>query len=101
MMEFVEVAAKGLGRLLVARGVDPERLHVHVSEIAPGTRPHPPHTHPGLEAIYVLDGHGSVEVEGVAHPLGPGECILMDTTRLHGLVNTGSARMRYLVIITP
>lgn len=101
MMEHVEVAAKGLSRLLVAQGIDPERLHVHVSEIASGTRSHPPHTHPGLEAIYVLEGHGAVEVEGVVYPLGPNECIVMDTTRLHGLVNTGSARMRYLVVITP
>ena len=99
-MEFVEATAKGLGRLLVAKGMDPDRLHVHITEIAPGERPHPPHTHTGAEAIYVLEGRGAVEVEGVAHALGPNECVIMDTTRLHGLVNTGSVKMRYLVIIT-
>jgi mannose-6-phosphate isomerase-like protein (cupin superfamily) len=101
MAEFRVVNAKGIRRLLAAPGVDPERLHLHVSEIGPGERPHPPHTHPGLEAIYVLEGQGTVEVDGVPHDVGVNECILMDTTRQHGLVNTGSVRMRYLVIITP
>jgi uncharacterized cupin superfamily protein len=100
MMDFVEVAAKGVGRLLVAKGVDAERLHIHISEIGPGERPHPPHTHAGLEAIYVLEGNGTLEVDGQAYPLGANQCMLLDTTRIHGLLNTGTAKMRYMVIIT-
>jgi uncharacterized cupin superfamily protein len=100
MKDFVEGTAKGVSRMLVAQGVDPERLHIHISEVSPGERPHPPHTHAGLEAIYMLEGHGTLEVEGVAHQLGPNECIVLDTTRVHGLLNTGTVPMRYMVIIT-
>jgi uncharacterized cupin superfamily protein len=100
MTDFVEVTAKGVSKFLVAQGVDPERLPIHVSEVGPGERPHPPHAHSGLEAIYILEGRGTLEVEGVAHGLGPNECMVLDTTRAHGLLNTGTTRMRYMVIIT-
>jgi mannose-6-phosphate isomerase-like protein (cupin superfamily) len=48
----------------------------------------------------MLEGQGTLEVEGVSHRLGPNECMVLDTTRVHGLHNTGTVPMRYLVIIT-
>jgi hypothetical protein len=71
-MQFVHHEVKGLRRMLVAEGIDPQRLHVHLSEIGPGTRAHPAHAHEGVDA-----------------------------TREHGLVNTGPGRLRYLVITAP
>ena len=99
-MKFSPVQAKGLNQCLVAENVDPQKLRVHISVIEPGTRAHPPHTHTGVEAFYVLEGNGVIEVEGEQHALGPNEVIMIDPTRLHGLANTGSTQMRYMVIIT-
>ena len=99
-MDFKEVQAKGLARCLVAEGVDPGKLHVHLSELEPGTSAHPPHAHQGTEAFYVLEGSGTIDVEGGRHSLGPNHAIVIDAARQHGLANTGSTRMRYLVITT-
>ncbi len=99
-MKLSEVKVKGLSKCLVAEHIDPDKLHIHISEIEAGTRAHPPHTHQGVEAFYVLEGIGTVEVEGERYILGPNEAIVLDPARLHGLVNTGSTRMRYMVIIT-
>jgi uncharacterized cupin superfamily protein len=99
-MKFSQVQAKGLSKCLLADGLDPDRLHLHVSEIEAGASAHPPHAHAGAEAFYVLEGNGTIEVEGERHSLGPNEAIVLDAARAHGLTNTGSTRMRYLVIIT-
>lgn len=99
-MGFTVQPAKGLGRYLVDSGIDPQRLRVHISEIAPGTSAHAPHTHTGVEAFYVLEGHGTLKVDGeTPQPLGPNDVIILDPAKLHGLTNTGDVPMRYMVII--
>jgi mannose-6-phosphate isomerase-like protein (cupin superfamily) len=54
-----------------------------------------------VEAFLVLEGNGTVETEGSSHPIGPEECLVLDATREHGLVNTGPGKLRYLVITAP
>lgn len=105
-MSFAERQAKGLARCLVEEGLNPETLRFHISEIAPGTRAHPPHTHHAIEAFYVLEGHGAVEIGDPAgeagverFEIGPNEALILDARTLHGLVNTGATPMRYMVII--
>jgi mannose-6-phosphate isomerase-like protein (cupin superfamily) len=100
-MAFTTRQAKGLTRCLAETGIDPEKLRFHISEIAPGTRAHPPHTHAAVEAFYVLEGHGAVEVGAERHEIGPNEAIILDAAVEHGLVNIGDTPMRYVVIITP
>jgi mannose-6-phosphate isomerase-like protein (cupin superfamily) len=90
---------KGISRLLIDSSIDPDRLHFHISEIEPGTRAHPPHTHDGVEAFYILEGEGTVEVQGECQTLKANEAIVIDPGVPHGLVNTGSTRMRYIVMI--
>ena len=99
-MKFSEVKTKGVLKCLVAENVNTEKLRFHISEIEAGTRSHPPHTHEGIEAFYVLEGNGEIEVEDERYQLGPNEACMLDPTKLHGLINTGSTRMRYMVIIT-
>ncbi len=99
-MPFTTRQAKGLAKCLVETGIDPEKLRVHISEIAAGTRAHPPHTHDAVEAFYVLEGHGAVEVGRERQAIGPNEAIILDARVLHGLENTGTTPMRYMVIIT-
>ena len=100
-----ETRRRGLGRGLSAlfgeEGDSPESAGAasdgdHVTES--GT-PVDTHEHAGVEAFYILEGHGTIEVEGEKHSLGPNEIILLDASKPHGLSNAGATPLRYLVII--
>lgn len=100
MSSFRAYQPKGVNRLLVDPAVDPDRLRIHISEIEPGTSAHPPHMHEGVEAFYVLEGEGVLEIGEERYPLRANEGIVLHPGTLHGLVNSGTGRMRYMVIIT-
>ena len=90
---------KGLTRCLVDEDISEEDLHIHISEIAPGTRAHPPHSHEGIEAFYVLEGEGTLEVGEERYLLHANEAAILDAGKVHGLANTGASPMKYMVII--
>jgi len=98
-MKFSTMQAKGLDQSLVAEGIDPQKLRVHISEVEAGSRSHSSHTHTGVEAFYMLEGHATIEVEDERYSLGPNQVIVIDPSRPHGISNTGSTRMKYMVII--
>ncbi len=95
----VRTDVKGIERFFFNQGADPEKLHLHVSEVGPGTRAHPPHQHSGQEIFYVLEGEGEVVVGGDTYRLNGGEAIHLNCEILHGIRNIGSGPMRYAVII--
>lgn len=99
-MPFTPQNVKGLHNYFVADDINSGALRLHISEIAPGTSAHPPHTHAGIEAFYVLEGRGVLSVEGESpQPIGPNEAIVLNPAKSHGLTNTGDTPMRYMVII--
>ena len=98
-MKFSSEQMKGIAKFLVAEDIDPQKLRFHISVTEPGTRSHPPHTHEGIEAFYILAGNAAVEVDGETHPVSTNEAIVIDPSRPHGLVNIGSTELRYLVIL--
>jgi mannose-6-phosphate isomerase-like protein (cupin superfamily) len=98
-MSFSQQQSKGLARYLLDTDLDGEPLHIHVSEIGPGERSHPPHRHGGIEGFYVLEGEGTLEIDGEHQLIRANEAVVFDPTKLHGLVNTGTTPMRYAVII--
>jgi len=100
-MKFSEIQAKGLAQCLVAASLDPRKLRIHISEVEAESRSHPAHTHAGVEAFYMLEGHATVEVEDERYTLGPNEALALDASRPHGIFNSGLTRVRYMVIIAP
>jgi (S)-ureidoglycine aminohydrolase len=98
-MTFLEHQAKGLARLLTDADLPSERLRIHISEVGPGERSHPPHQHEGVEAFYMLAGEGTLEIDAERQRIVAGEAIVFDPTKRPGLVNTGTIAMRYMVII--
>ena len=94
------VDVKGIGRFLMARVADDDRLHLHVSKVGPGERAHPPHTHEGQEIFYVLAGRCEVLHGEDVHQLDAGDTIQLDCTVLHGITNIGETDMQYAVIIS-
>lgn len=97
-MQFSEPAVKGISRYLLDADLYEQDLRLHISEIEPGTRAHPPHRHGGFEAFYILAGAGTLEIDGAEIPLAAGESAVFDPQKLHGLVNSGDEPMKYLVI---
>ena len=100
MSSMVLVEKKGLDKCWLEASLDPDRLHLHITEIPAGTRAHPPHTHTGVEAFYVLEGSGVIETESGPISVEANQAVILDSTRQHGLVNTGNGPMKYIVIIT-
>ncbi|MCZ6635377.1 MAG: cupin domain-containing protein [bacterium] len=90
---------KGFERFLFTEGADPNKLHLHVSEIGPGTRSHPPHQHEGQEIFFVLEGEGEVMFGESTHQVNGGEAVHVNCEILHGIQNVGSGPLRYAVII--
>jgi mannose-6-phosphate isomerase-like protein (cupin superfamily) len=99
MKGFTQVTKKGLDRCWLEESLNPEQLHLHISEIPAGTRAHPPHTHSGAEAFYVLEGSGVIETENGPIPIESNQAVILDASRMHGLVNTGKGPMKYVVMI--
>jgi mannose-6-phosphate isomerase-like protein (cupin superfamily) len=92
---------KGIDRFIsiFESGSDPDKLHLHISEVASGTRAHPPHQHDGKEIFYVFSGEGEVVYGEKAHRLTANQAIHVDCRVLHGIRNIGDTPLRYAVII--
>ena len=97
---MAELNVKGIDKCWLEDTLNPDQLHLHVTEIPAGTRAHPPHTHAGVEAFYVLQGSGIIETAGGEVPIQANQAVILDASRMHGLVNTGDGPMKYVVIIT-
>lgn len=99
-MQFLDHAVRGIAHCWLDADLNGEPLHVHISEVEPGGRSHPPHQHGRLEGLYMLEGEGTLEIDGTTQVLRANEAAVFDPQKLHGLYNHGSAPMRYLVILT-
>jgi mannose-6-phosphate isomerase-like protein (cupin superfamily) len=99
MSKFIEVQKKGLSRCWLEDSLDPQQLHLHLTEIPAGARAHLPHTHAGAEAFYVLEGSGVIETEEETILVEANQAVILDASHMHGLINTGQVPMKYVVII--
>lgn len=98
-MEFSELTVRGVSRYLQATHLDEKSLRLHISRIEePGKSSHPPHRHGGFEAFYIFEGEGTLAVGDTQTRLAAGESIVFDPQEMHGLTNTGSGPLRYMVI---
>ena len=66
-----------------------------VCTLEPGARPHPPHTHPEEELMWIGSGTGEMLVNGVTSEVRAGDCMYAEANVLHGIVNTGSTPMTF------
>jgi mannose-6-phosphate isomerase-like protein (cupin superfamily) len=59
------------------------------------------HLHPDTEEIWlIVEGHGTVILDGVAAPVGPGDLMLTKAGHSHGLNNSTDGPMVYLGLLT-
>ena len=73
------------------------QITTHVSVIDPGQTAHPPHEHAGEEVMFVLEGEGEFSAGGEKHRVGPMTALFCPEHVLHGLRNTGTAPIKYVV----
>ncbi len=91
---------KGIDRFWVAANIHPEKLHMHLSELEPGGSPHGLHTHEGVEGFYILEGEATLDTGGESCVLKANQAVVVDATQAHTIRNTGSQKVRYLVVQT-
>ena len=74
------------------------RLEVHITTLAEGKSPHPPHRHPHEELMIVQSGQLEALQGDTTRRAGPGSVIFEAANELHGLHNPGPGPATYVVI---
>ena len=60
------------------------------------------HVHSGAEeALYVLEGRGEIQVEGMTHHVGPGQAVFIPDGAEHTYVNTGAPPLTLVGAMAP
>ena len=76
-----------------------ERAHLHLGTIAPGKESFVPHAHGCQEEfLFILEGSGTLEVDGDRETVGPGDYVGFPVDgAVHHLVNSGTRDLVYLM----
>lgn len=83
--------------------LDSRKLGFNVTVIPPGKRAFPYHAHRGNEEMFfILEGEGSVRIDGAVHKLRKGDFISLPPGRdsAHQIVKDSRATLRYLAVST-
>jgi quercetin dioxygenase-like cupin family protein len=75
-----------------------EELEMHVTHLAPGKEPHPPHQHPEEEVVIIREGTIEALQNGQTRRLGPGSVLFQASNQRHGLRNVGTVPAVYHVV---
>jgi len=70
----------------------------HMTKLAPGAMPHPPHKHVNEEMFFLRDGTIEITVEGKTCRLTPGSVAFIASNELHGAKNVGDVPAQYFVL---
>jgi len=87
-----------------ARSMGLTRLGIHHELVPPGRRTSFPHAESAEEEfVYVIEGHPDVWLDGVLHPLGPGDGVAFPagTGQAHTFLNNTDRDVRLLVVGEP
>jgi len=86
--------------LVSERTTGSQKLTVTLVEMAPGGIQHL-HAHEPEQAYYILEGRGTMTVDGERKTVQAGDSIFFDSFAEHGLENTGDGTLRYLSTASP
>ena len=73
-------------------------VDMHMTELAPGEAPHPPHHHAHEEMIMVKEGTVEVTISGKSTTIGPGSTAYVASNEEHGWRNVGATPSLYFVV---
>jgi mannose-6-phosphate isomerase-like protein (cupin superfamily) len=86
-------------RYLVTEEVGCRDLTQFLGVIAPGRAPE--HSHVYDEVIYVLEGVGTLHIDGHEEPVEAGTCIHLPPLHEHSLENSGDGPMKVVAVFHP
>lgn len=73
-----------------------ERTGVQMHYYTDKGKYNPPHWHSAIELIYILNGTGTILIEGIEHSVVAGEFVIIDSNRIH---ETRCAKASMMVMI--
>jgi quercetin dioxygenase-like cupin family protein len=73
-------------------------VEVHITELAAGQSPHPPHRHVHEEIMMLQTGMLDATVNGVTKRMTAGSVFYVNSNDEHGIHNPGPDRAQYFVI---
>ena len=68
-----------------------------VVDLKPGSEPHPPHSHPDEEFLYVVEGSGTWFLNGKEIPAKKGDVLYTAPNDLHGIKAGPGTPLRFFV----
>lgn len=73
-------------------------IDLHITTLAPGEMPHPPHSHVWEEMVLVQKGTLDVTIAGHTTRIGPGSVGYVASEQRHGWKNVGDTPAQYFVL---
>jgi quercetin dioxygenase-like cupin family protein len=73
-------------------------IDLHITTLAPGLMPHPPHHHIHEEAMFIKEGTLEFLIAGKTTRVGPGSVVYINSNDEHGLKNVGETSATYFVL---
>jgi len=73
-------------------------VEVHITELAPGSAPHPPHRHDHEEMMMLQRGTLEANLAGKLTLMTPGSVLFVESGIEHGIRNPGTEPCQYFVI---
>jgi uncharacterized cupin superfamily protein len=86
------------GKILQSATATLDELEMHVTHLAPGKEPHPPHKHAAEEVVIIKEGTLEAMQNGKTRRLGPGSVLFQASNQMHGVRNVGEVPAVYHVI---
>lgn len=80
--------------------VPDRKMEAFYAEFQAASQPTEPHTHPGAEVIYVMQGELIVSIEGRDTVLGEGDAIYFDSAAPHSYLRGGDRPCSAVVVVT-
>lgn len=74
------------------------QISLHESDLAPHSRPHPPHRHRHEEMMFVVEGTLEFTINGKTTRAGEGSVLLAGSNDEHGIFNPESTHAKYFVL---
>jgi mannose-6-phosphate isomerase-like protein (cupin superfamily) len=75
-------------------------IDLHITQLAPGQMPHPPHHHEWEEMIFLQTGKLEINIKGKITHVGPGSVVYVASNEEHGWKNIGDIPSQYFVLAT-
>jgi quercetin dioxygenase-like cupin family protein len=73
-------------------------IDLHITKLAAGSAPHPPHKHLREEMVMLEMGNLDVTIEGKTTRLTPGSVAYVHSNEMHGWTNPGPGPAQYFVL---